>query len=910
MKRDQKQNPEGKKGFPGLLLLFIIGLVVILAFQNLSETRMANVSFSHQIEHLVNLDLLDDGQNRQTSINDNLVSFSGKFKDTLSESAKNRYRFIRSLNQHHVLNDLHAKLTTELNTLFQEAHSSVQFYLQISSTSVPLGGYVVVPKSFNTGESSNHIVIKELGLSSASLVTIKHVKEKFAALSGGDRSAEKLASLGTSLQTLVAEFRSDQLSIGSENLKKSLAQTHKRLDEIENDTSMNYSEKLAAYKTAFKEVESVSAQIASSTNGVKCYNLRYVRNYAEKIEQVRVTNLESRKNAMKLAKAKASVSSVIWFYNNNEISTNGLSKVPSEEYQRWFVHADKEWKAFETNMGLPFKAPDQPRTAPLENTFRTEEPAPNYFSYLFTFMPILLVGLLLYFIFSRQAKGGGSSAMSFGKSPAKLLHKSTQKTTFDDVMGIHEAKEELEEVVEFLKYSSRFTKLGARIPKGVLLVGPPGTGKTLLARAVAGEAGVPFFSISGSDFVEMFVGVGASRVRDLFEQARKSAPCIIFIDEIDAVGRHRGSGMGGGHDEREQTLNQLLVEFDGMDSKEGIIIIAATNRYDVLDPALLRPGRFDRSVTVDLPDFRGRVEILMVHARKVKMDKSVDLKQVAARTAGKAGADLESIINEAAIYAGRKNRQAIIQEDMIYALEKVQFGKERRSLVLTKEDLEITAWHEAGHTVIALILQTDDDVTVVTIIPRGQSLGATHFQEKRNRVSYRRSELIKKLACLMGGRVAEEIHNKDPTNGAAMDIRMATSYAKAMVVEWGMSKDIGMVSYSDDSQKNIMAGFSEKAHSDETALKIDQEIKKLLDEAYEKAHEILDEHYDKMKKIAEMLLMFETLDRKDLSHIMDGKFDPTEKQNRIDEIASSRRRDIPPVPQKFLKKKKLIPKPT
>lgn len=905
MRRDQKQKPEGKRGFPGLLLLFIVGLVVILAFQNLSETKMANVSFSHQIEHLVNLDLLDEGQSRKTALNDNLVSFNGGFRENLTEAAKDRYRYINLLNQHYELQSLKAQNSAELDALARDAYNSVIYYLHISGMKAPLGGYVVVSKNYDTPESANSMIIKEVPKVPDSLTTLPEVRAQLENVAG-ERSQEKLVVVGQMLSSLIAEYRSPQLGIGNEGLKKQLSEAERNLNNVNESQTMGYSERLRAYQGIFATIEGVSAQLNNSVNGIRCYDLRYVRSYLEQVEKVAVINTDHRKNALQLSKARGKVSSVIWFYNNQEISTKELEKKNPEEYQRWFSHADKEWAAFETNKGNAFKAPDQPRTLALEKTFKTEEPTPNYFSYLFTFMPILLVGLLLYFIFTRQMKGGGSSAMNFGKSPAKMLHKSSQRVTFNDVAGIQEAKEELEEVVEFLKDSKRFKALGARIPKGVLLVGAPGTGKTLIAKAVAGEAGVPFFSISGSDFVEMFVGVGASRVRDLFEQARKNSPCIIFIDEIDAVGRHRGAGLGGGHDEREQTLNQLLVEVDGMDSSEGIILVAATNRPDVLDKALLRPGRFDRSVHVDLPDFKGRLEILKVHIRNIKVSEKVDLKEIAASTSGLAGADLENITNEAALYAARKWRKAVTQDDFRWALDKCRFGKERKSLVMNEEDMLTTAWHEAGHAVIALYLKSTDDVTKVTRIPRGQSLGATHFQEKPNRVSHKKSELLNKLVCLMGGRVAEEIQMKDYTTGAKGDIMMATAYAKAMVKEWGMSDKVGMISYSEDNQANLISGFHEREHAEETALLIDQEVKRLIDEAYAQAHKILEENYDKMKFMAEMLMEFETLDREDLDQIMDGTFDPKKKQAKIDDFTASKRREPPKLPPSLAKKQRKL----
>ncbi|HEY5260095.1 MAG TPA: ATP-dependent zinc metalloprotease FtsH, partial [Rhabdochlamydiaceae bacterium] len=428
------------------------------------------------------------------------------------------------------------------------------------------------------------------------------------------------------------------------------------------------------------------------------------------------------------------------------------------------------------------------------------------------------------------------------------------------------------------------TALGARIPKGVLCVGAPGTGKTLIAKAVAGEADRPFFSISGSDFVEMFVGVGASRVRDMFDQAKKNAPCIIFMDEIDAVGRQRGSGMGGGHDEREQTLNQLLVEMDGFDTSEGVILIAATNRPDVLDKALLRPGRFDRRIIIDLPDVKGRMEILKVHARKIKLDASVNLMNIAKNTPGSSGADLENILNEAALLAARRGRSAVTGQDAEEACDKVRYGKQRKSLEIDQNEKKTTAYHESGHAVVALTVKHSDSVDKVTIIPRGMSLGATHFMPKKNRLSYWKKELIDQLAILMGGRVAEEIFVGDMSSGAQMDISQATKLARSMVCEWGMTDALGTVAYDERSESGQylgMAGYQEKNYSEETAKFIDNEVRKLLDEAHKQAIEIVQAHHDEVQLMTDLLIEFETLDRDDVLDIINGKWDSSKKKDRL-----------------------------
>ncbi|MFD2157731.1 ATP-dependent zinc metalloprotease FtsH [Rubritalea tangerina] len=483
-------------------------------------------------------------------------------------------------------------------------------------------------------------------------------------------------------------------------------------------------------------------------------------------------------------------------------------------------------------------------------------------------LPILLIVGLLFFLFRFQMKNAGKGAMNFGKSKAKLLSMDKGRVTFKDVAGIHEAKEELYEIVDFLKAPKKFEKLGANIPKGVLMVGPPGTGKTLLARAIAGEADVPFFSISGSDFVEMFVGVGASRVRDMFEQGKKNSPCIVFIDEIDAVGRHRGHGMGGGHDEREQTLNALLVEMDGFDARSGVIIVAATNRPDVLDPALLRPGRFDRQVRVSLPDVVGREQILKVHAKKIKISGDVDLSVVARGTPGFSGAELANLINEAALLAARLGKVEVTIAEMEEARDKVRWGRERRSLALSDKEKENTAYHEAGHAILNILCEHTDALHKVTIIPRGPSLGMAMFLPKEDKFSYRRAELIDQLCVAMGGRVAEELVFGNPTNGAMGDIRQATNIARKMVCEWGMSEELGMVEYGSDSNTEMFVPNEGKSYSEETARKIDFEIKTFIDDAYQRAVDMLTEHRESLDLIAKALLEFETLDGEQITDLL------------------------------------------
>ena len=492
-------------------------------------------------------------------------------------------------------------------------------------------------------------------------------------------------------------------------------------------------------------------------------------------------------------------------------------------------------------------------------------------SWLLNLAPFILLGAL-WFIMIRQMQTGGNKALSFGKSRARLLSMQQKKVTFKDVAGVDEAKEELKEIIEFLREAQKFQKLGGRFPKGVLLVGPPGTGKTLLARAVAGEANVPFFSISGSDFVEMFVGVGASRVRDLFEQGKKNAPCIIFIDEIDAVGRHRGAGLGGGHDEREQTLNQLLVEMDGFESNEGVILIAATNRPDVLDPALLRPGRFDRRVVVSRPDVRGREEILRVHTRKIPINDDVDLGVLARGTPGFSGADLANMVNEAALVAARQNRKTVLMWDFEQAKDKVLMGAERKSMLLSDEEKKVTAYHEAGHALVAATRAHSDPLHKVTIIPRGMALGVTMQLPIDDKHTYTRDYLETRLAIMMGGRVAEELFLNTMTTGAGNDIEQASDLARKMVCEFGMSA-MGPITFG-KKEEQIFLGREISQHrdfSEETAQQIDSEVRRFVDEGYKSAVSILGSNRPALEKIAQMLLEREVLDANEIQMIMEGK---------------------------------------
>jgi cell division protease FtsH len=556
-----------------------------------------------------------------------------------------------------------------------------------------------------------------------------------------------------------------------------------------------------------------------------------------------------------------------------------------------YVVRDEKGEIAKTAEGKPQESTFQieiPLTPELEQTLlqqglKTAKPNTVLLNVIVGLLPFLLLIALIYFFFVRQIRMAGKGAMSFGKSKARMLTKDKNKTTFKDVAGVEEAEEEVSELVDFLKDPRKFQRLGGRIPKGILMVGPPGTGKTLLAKAIAGEADASFFNISGSDFVEMFVGVGASRVRDMFEQARKNTPCLIFIDEIDAVGRSRGHGLGGGNDEREQTLNALLVEMDGFDSQEGIIIIAATNRPDVLDPALLRPGRFDRQIMVNLPDVKGREEILKVHAKKVKLHKDVDLSVIARGTPGFSGAELANLLNEAALLAARSGKKSINMPELEEARIKVRWGRERRSLAMTDEEKKFTAWHEAGHALVNVSLEHTHPLHKVTIIPRGQALGVTMSLPKHDTYSTQKKAMKDLIAMAMAGRIAEEISSGDISTGASGDIKQATQLARSMVCNWGMSDDLGMVLYGEEDGYVFLGkemGRNNRSYSEQTAQRIDAEVKKIIDEGYNIAADIIQSNRDKLQMIAEALLEHETLDGSQVEDIVKkGSFTPNENNN-------------------------------
>jgi cell division protease FtsH len=575
-------------------------------------------------------------------------------------------------------------------------------------------------------------------------------------------------------------------------------------------------------------------------------------------------------------------------FDSNQIASATIvvnqQSLPLTDISGSYFKTDKDGKL--TKEEVPFLVRNAWLTPEMVNkltrSHKIHQTAPNaaVMNLIWGVAPFLVLGLLFWFFFIRQIKAAGRGALSFGKSKAKMLAKDRNKTTFKDVAGVEEAMEEVSELVEFLKDPKKFQRLGGRIPKGVLMIGPPGTGKTLLAKAIAGEADAAFFSISGSDFVEMFVGVGASRVRDMFEQARKSTPCLIFIDEIDAVGRSRGHGLGGGNDEREQTLNALLVEMDGFDTQEGIIIIAATNRPDVLDPALLRPGRFDRQVTVNLPDVRGREAILKVHAKNVKLSPTVDLSIIARGTPGYSGAELANLLNEAALLAARTGKKSVEQPELEEARDKVRWGRERRSMAMSDEEKKATAWHEAGHALVSVLLKHTHPLHKVTIIPRGRALGVTMSLPKDDMLNMRRKQAIDTIIMTMAGRIAEEYVTDDISSGAAMDIQQATALAKAMVMHWGMSEKLGNVLYG-EAQEYVFLGrdmMRTKDYSESTAQDIDAEVKRICDGAFQTAKQLIEDNRDKLELVANGLLEYETLDGAQVEEIVrHGTFTPPPK---------------------------------
>ncbi len=871
-----RKDPNSSKKSPNNLMIVVLGVIfVILLIQNFLDTKMANVSFSYQLEHLINLDLINPAYSRKIATASNLVTFQGRFRDQLSDESKRKFKYLETLDEKNELIERRSQLIQELDEQRTKVTDAGALFVTISGLTIPSGGYQIFDEFFDTSDRQNSIEIKTV--QPASFLSFDQVQAQYhQAFSDGGAS-----SLLDDYQVLVRHLRSPLLGIGDDTMKNMLKALDNQLSAKQTLDSLAAA---TLVKKCSDDIKTVIDKLNQVEDHIRLRQLRSVRSYKDLLDSYFSTIQKLDDNAQRLEKCRQDVANAIWFFNNDEVSSRILEKQDPEVYHQWFVNAQEEWDAFDANKAGYFKAPDQPLNKALEKTFTSEELSPNYVSYLISLAPVLLILFLLYLAFSRQVKGMGGNPMDFGKSPAKLYPKGATKVTFKDVAGIDDALEELEEVVDFLRDPHKFTSLGGRIPKGVLCVGPPGTGKTLIAKAVAGEADCPFFSISGSDFVEMFVGVGASRIRKMFEEAKKNAPCIIFIDEIDAVGRHRGAGVGGGHDEREQTLNQLLVEMDGFDTNEGIIIIAATNRPDVLDKALLRPGRFDRQVVINFPDIKGRFDILKVHAKKIKLDETVDLMNLARSTPGCSGADLQNILNESALLAARRGKIAVSMQEVSESRDKVLYGKERRNLELDAQEKKTTAYHESGHTVVSLLVKHADPVDKVTIIPRGFSLGATQFMPKKNRVSYWKKELLDRLAVLMGGRAAEDIFVGDFSSGAKQDIEQATQLARSMVCEWGMSDQLGAVAYDERSEGGQylgMSSYKDKTYSERTAESIDSEVKKILDEAYQKAFTLISENRDVVELMTDMLLEFETLDAEDVLNIVERKWNSDDKREKV-----------------------------
>jgi cell division protease FtsH len=895
MTKDKKSLDLKKPSSSSFIWILAATFFLALIVQNIIASKEANVAFSYQLEHLVNLGLIQPENSKKIALNDNLVTFSGKFRDKETEEGKLRFKYLEILNEQHSYTEELEGIKSELAKQKDEVIQSVSFLLALSGKPIPKEGYTVIDDRLKDPKGLQKIVVQQKD--DLKIPSLEDLKQRFVTLKNAP-TLQSIEDYNQELQNLVLAFRSQRLGIGAETEKNNLRG-------LENDlraariTKNSQEADFALFDYVLTSLDEIVATSFQWKENMRFSSLRSIRNYNEALVEYSDIQAKLQNTDIKLDKAREKVRDVVWYYENNELSTRALERQNSESYLHWFVNAKEEWEGFPKNKAGFFKAPDQPLNKVLEKKFKSEEPSGAYTSSLIMVIFTMATLGFLYYLFSKQMKGMGSNAMSFGKSPAKLMDKEKNKVTFKDVAGIEEALEELEEIVEFLKNPQKFTNLGGHIPKGVLCVGPPGTGKTLIAKAVAGEADCPFFSISGSDFVEMFVGVGASRIRDMFDQAKKSSPCIIFIDEIDAVGRHRGAGIGGGHDEREQTLNQLLVEMDGFDSNEGVILIAATNRPDVLDKALLRPGRFDRRVVINLPDVKGRYEILKVHAKKIKLAPDVDLMAIAKGTPGSSGADLENMLNEAALLAARRNKKAVTNREVIESKEKVLYGKERRSLEMDENEKLTTAFHESGHTVVALAVDHSDPIDKVTIIPRGFSLGATHFLPEKNRLSYWKKELVDQLAVLMGGRCAEEIFVHDMSSGAQKDIEQATALARAMVCEWGMNEKMGTVAYDErheGGQYLGMQGHSERKYSEETAKEIDIEVRLLLDTAHKRAIEIIKDKRDVLQLMTDMLMEFETLTKEDIHEIYNSTWDSEKKKTRMREEEEKHKRKTPTPP--------------
>lgn len=897
MKSDKKNSGYG--------FIIFLGAVVLGAYllQAALETQSPRVSYGYQAEHLVNLELVSPNSLKKTATSSSLVNFEGQFKETLGDSSQNKFHFLERIHRINALDKAISMEQAAESKLQERCRESASACLYLFDEPVPEKGLAL------TTTSSLEFLLLGEKISEKRLAPfyLTLSKEAFAQyeLNGAGRLHSKWSqkqlqaglsslSLYSKKEELLAQAKRTRLflddllappvALSSRQLKESVQEAISKISELESsvDDSASTEKLLAELKRAMSVISEVKKALFAVEDGLRFSVTRPMREYKNHLVTLRERLVEILESERQMQRIQIDTTAR-WYYGDQELTSAQVAAMDPDAFAVWFSAAQAEWDLFGSNKGRFFKAVDQPLTQALKTSFRSYEQPPNYNGVILIAVLILGAILILYSLFARQVKGMGGGAMSFGKSPARLLQKGNKKVTFKDVAGIDEAKEELEEIVSFLKNKDKFTKLGAEIPKGVLCVGPPGTGKTLIARAVAGEADRPFFSISGSDFVEMFVGVGASRIRDMFKEAKKQAPCIIFIDEIDAVGRHRGGGVNSGNDEREQTLNQLLVEMDGFDGNQGIILMAATNRPDVLDKALLRPGRFDRRVVIDLPDIKGREEILKIHAKKIKLAKDVDLHRIARATPGASGADLKNILNEAALSAVRHGEKDVGQAAIAEATDKVRYGKERKSYELTKESLRATAYHEAGHAVIAMALETCDPVDKVTIIPRGMALGATYTLPKTNRTGFWKKELHELMAMLLGGRCAEQMFVGDLSSGASSDIQRATAYARSMVCEWGMSEKLGAICLDENEGSSAyqMPG-SAKNYSDKTAEQIDQEVKSLIDEARKLAEKVLSEKKEQLELMAQMLIEFETLEHDDVEKIMELSFDPKEKHKELE----------------------------
>lgn len=909
MQKNNQGNDSQKGSSGGFFLVIVAAILALISFQSLNRVEGASISFRHQLEHAVNLALLRPEENKMSSTGaDGVVTFSGKFATELSTDSQASYAFLAELNSKNLLLPEIQSLEENLPKLKKDALLSSELFLMLVGN-IPKAGVEVINPLFDKEGKKNSITVtpdnvdnyrKENNLQNVKSLSL--LKGVAASIEKGEKGAdEATVSLSQDLNSLLQWFRSERVAMNLEYQKR-LAQIQDRVVAWR-ESGAGTEAALTAYKEALANISDIVKELQTEQDAAKLTGLTTVSRYKTSLHSY--SDLTSRLAASEeqLKKLRRALPRTTWYFNGQELTTGALEKQNPEVYTAWFTGAKAEWDGFAVNQGKPFKAPDQARSPvpTIEKNFKSEESARAFSGFSPYFMMVVFFMMLLYFIFSRQVKGGAQGAMSFGNNPAKLLNRDTQHATFKDVAGCDESKEELQEIVHFLKDPECYTRLGARIPKGVLLAGSPGTGKTLLARAVAGEAEVPFFTISGSDFVEMFVGVGAKRIRTMFEQGRQNSPCIIFIDEIDAVGRQRGAGISGGHDEREQTLNQLLVEMDGFGPNDNVILIAATNRPDILDKALLRPGRFDRHVTVELPDVKGRYAILCVHAKKIKLDPGVDLMLIARSTPGCSGADLENILNESALLAASQGKTAVTQSDVSYARDKVLYGKERRSFEMGKKELLATAYHESGHAIVALNVENSDTVSKVTIIPRGMSLGATHFAPKQNRVGYSKDEVIDQLAILMGGRAAEELFLKTQLSGCQQDIDQATKLARAMICQWGMSEELGLVAYDErNSSGQYLGGAStqEKAYSETTAQKIDAKIQELVGAAHLRAKEILQKNSAVVEKMTEMLMKFETLEASDVTDLCKGEFNEQAKEQALHIEAEKKHKQPPPVPKK------------